>query len=157
MTPRVARTSQLRALHWQKVALPKLEGSIWQQLPQPHAIDEAELRRLFTVPTVGGAAKGRSGLTTPRGVGGRAQKVAVLDLKRSNQISIALAKFKCPHSAVRDAILRLDETIIKAEDIGRLRQCAPSGEERELLQARRGHRILPFPTVPLQGTNHSRR
>jgi len=83
---------------------------------------------------VGGAAKGRSGLTTPRGVGGRAQKVAVLDLKRSNQISIALAKFKCPHSAVRDAILRLDETIIKAEDIGRLRQCAPSGEERELLQ-----------------------
>ena len=48
-------------------------------------------------------------------------------------VQIALAKFKCSHEAVRDALLRLDEDVIKVDGIHRLRECAPSAEELERL------------------------
>ena len=137
---------QLRMLHWQKVPRSKLGGSVWEALPRSIApIDPDELKRLFTVQTSSGARTARgsvpptprgdsaSNLATPRGGGGRGQRVMLLDLKRSNQICIALAKFKGGHSAVRDALLTLDETIIHAEDIQKLRTCAPTAEELELL------------------------
>ena len=119
---------------------------MWEALPRSIApIDPDELKRLFTVQTSSGARTARgsvpptprgdsaSNLATPRGGGGRGQRVMLLDLKRSNQICIALAKFKGGHSAVRDALLTLDETIIHAEDIQKLRTCAPTAEELELL------------------------
>ena len=101
----------------------KLKGSVWAALPTPlAAVDEEEMKRLFTVKPVnsGGATPraSKSMPATPRG--GQGKKVMLLDLKRSNQISIALAKFKSTHEALRDAVLRLDEALIKPEDIQKL-------------------------------------
>ena len=109
-------------------------------------LDEEELRAAFTVKSPasskggngGGGGGGGSGgaaakgLMTPRG--GVTKKVMLLELKRSNQISIALAKFKPKsHEQVAHALLALDESLIKVEDIARLRSCIPTPDELELL------------------------
>ncbi|EOD08254.1 hypothetical protein EMIHUDRAFT_460000 [Emiliania huxleyi CCMP1516] len=100
---------QLRALHWKKVQ-PSGKGTLWASLPRAPPIDEAALRELFTQP-------------------------ALLDVKRSNQIQIALAKFK--GRGILAAVLALDETVRKprtaSDDIARLRECSPSAEEAEML------------------------
>ena len=48
-----------------------------------------------------------------------------------SQVQIALKKFK--GVAIQEALLRLDESVLKLEDLPRLRECAPSAEELELL------------------------
>ena len=134
------RGPPLRALHWTKVPQHQLEDSVWLQLPG--AIDREEELKLFTIKAQPGEGGGASKLpATPRG---GVKKVMLLELERSNQISIALAKFK-PYTSVQvaDAVLRLDDTIIKVEDISRLRACIPTADEIELLshtQQRRGCR-----------------
>ena len=109
-----------------------LEGTVWQSLPETTELDAEELRRMFTVK----APPKKSLLSTPRELLGKKKSLTMLlDLKRSNQISIALAKFKCSHAQLRDALLRLDDNVIKAEDISRIRQsCIPTTDELELLQ-----------------------
>mmetsp|Transcript_75188 Transcript_75188/g.149293 ORF Transcript_75188/g.149293 Transcript_75188/m.149293 type:complete len:497 (-) Transcript_75188:583-2073(-) len=117
----------LRALHWIKVPPMALEGTVWQDLPQAMELDADELRRLFTVKAVEPKASTRNLL------GAKSKKTMLLDLKRSNQICIALAKFKGTHAQVRDALLRLDDGMIKSEDIPKLRNCVPTDEEKEML------------------------
>ena len=63
-------------------------------------------------------------------------KVQLLDLKRSNQVNIALARFRsvAGPSEVAAAVARMDEKVITADDISRLQACAPTAEEIELLR-----------------------
>ena len=59
-----------------------------------------------------------------RGVAQTANKrVMLLDLKRNNQISIALAKFRKPNEEIVTALKKLDEKFIKLEarDLARSR------------------------------------
>ncbi|EOD27829.1 hypothetical protein EMIHUDRAFT_204812 [Emiliania huxleyi CCMP1516] len=111
---------------------PSGKGTLWSSLPKAPPIDEAAVRERFTA--------------TP--------------LQRSNQIQIALAKFKgrgilaaAPLSLEQRGawtpflsgvvsllclkVLALDETVRKpraaSDDIARLRECSPSAEEVEML------------------------
>ena len=63
----------------------------------------------------------------------------LLDLKRSNQIMIAIAKFKKTHTELRDCVLMLNEAVIKAEDIQSYdharRQQRSSSSSRPIYQA----------------------
>jgi len=133
MGPGLQKGPQLRQLHWQKIPPVKVEGTVWNALPTPKGIDEEALKALFTLKVVGlGRKNSATGLVAPKGGGDK--KVMLLDIKRSNQIQIALAKFKKSHEEMRDCILSLDEGVIKVEDVNKLKSCVPTAEERELLQ-----------------------
>lgn len=118
-------------LHWSKVPPTRVQTSVWKNLPpvDDKTLETEELKKLFTVQPV---AKG--GAKTEGAVLKEPKFQQLLDLKRSNQINIALVKFKCTHEHLRDGLLRLDEKVIKAEDVGRLRQMMPTTEEVEMLQ-----------------------
>ena len=53
-------------------------------------------------------------------------------------MNIALVKFKCSHEQLRDAVLKLDDKVIRGEDVGRLRLIMPTADEVELLQSQDG-------------------
>ena len=97
-------------------------------------------RSCGTLRSVVGRRAHAARLLRRRGLGGGGDPAApragarghLPDLKRSNQISIA-SPSSAPHAEVRDAILALDEGLIKLEDIARLRACVPTPEEAELL------------------------
>jgi hypothetical protein len=104
---------------------------VWRALPPAAPFDETELKSLFTVrpaarkPSMAAAAPAAPTVTSK---GAR----ALLDLKRSNQIQIAISKFR--GRDMRAAVLALDEAVVKLEDIPRLRECAPTPDEMDMLQ-----------------------
>jgi hypothetical protein len=109
------------------VPFQELNNSIWSKLPDCE-VDEEELKRLFTIKT------GPKKTASVKDVAQTANKrVMLLDLKRNNQISIALAKFRKPNEEIVTALKKLDEKFIKLEDIPRLRDLTPTAEEREML------------------------
>jgi len=139
LAPRASRAStgpQLRMLHWSKVPPAEINGSLWEELPTVEIpISPDDLRKMFTVqPLKSGNSGKSSGAETER----RPAKTQLLPLKRSNQVNIALVKFKCSHERLRDAILKLDESVIKPEDVGRLRSIMPTADEMELLRSAEG-------------------
>jgi len=123
-------------LHWSKVPPAEINGSLWEELPTVEIpISPDDLRKMFTVqPLKSGNSGKSSGAETER----RPAKTQLLPLKRSNQVNIALVKFKCSHERLRDAILKLDESVIKPEDVGRLRSIMPTADEMELLRSAEG-------------------
>ncbi|KAL3899655.1 MAG: hypothetical protein SGPRY_012607, partial [Prymnesium sp.] len=110
----------------------ELKGSLWEELPDAmNMLHEDELRTLFKVQPL----KSSKSVAEPARSSSKAQ---LLDLRRSNQINIALVKFKCSHEELRDAALKLDERVIKPEDVGRLRKIMPTAEEVEMLRSSEG-------------------
>jgi hypothetical protein len=149
--PAAPKGPQLRMVHWTKVAATKLGQSVWEDADllagagRMHDDLEAELRTLFEVkaapkPSGGGAASAAPRKSSVSGAAGAAAagggKVQLLDLKRSNQVNIALARFRsvAGPSEVAAAVARMDEKVITADDISRLQACAPTAEEIELLR-----------------------
>ena len=122
----------MRPLHWTKVPMAEVAHSIWAQLPAYEA-DEEALKRLFTIKVA--PKKQRS--TVDMMAQSANKKVMLLDLKRSNQINIALAKFRKQGTNVGEevvaALRKLDDKFIKLEDIPRIRDLVPSAEETEML------------------------
>ena len=148
--PAAPKGPQLRMVHWTKVAATKLGQSVWEDADllagagRMHDDLEAELRTLFEVKAApkpsGGAASAAPRKSSVSGAAGAAAagggKVQLLDLKRSNQVNIALARFRsvAGPSEVAAAVARMDEKVITADDISRLQACAPTAEEIELLR-----------------------
>jgi hypothetical protein len=55
--------------------------------------------------------------------------VTLVDGKRSQNINIALARFRMTHPAIRDAILAMDDQVLTPEKMESLLKCAPTPEE----------------------------
>jgi len=126
----VPRGPVMRPLHWTKVPMAEVANSIWTQLPVYEA-DEEALKRLFTIKVA--PKKQRSTVDMVQQSANK--KVMLLDLKRSNQINIALAKFRCANvgEEVVAALRKLDDKFVKLEDIPRMRDLVPTAEETEML------------------------
>jgi len=122
----------MRPLHWTKVPIAEVAHSIWAQLPAYEA-DEEALKRLFTIKVVPKKQQSAANMVAQSAN----KKVMLLDLKRSNQINIALAKFRKQGTNVGEevvaALRKLDDKFIKLEDIPRMRDLVPTAEETEML------------------------
>ena len=89
-------------LHWSKVPPAALGdgSSVWKQLPEAPGVDAAMIQRLFAVKTSAMWRKAAEDAPkTPRKEEAAA-KVTFLELKRINQIGIAMAKFKLSNAQV---------------------------------------------------------
>ncbi|KAF2076332.1 hypothetical protein CYY_002388 [Polysphondylium violaceum] len=125
-------------LQWKKVNNNQIDTSIWSNAKDYNIGDEVKgLEELFQVkkptatPTAGSAA--------PGGLGGSvkapaAQTISILDIKRSQAISIMLSRFKISFADLTKAISNFDETKLSLEDAKSLLKFVPTPEEIELLK-----------------------
>jgi len=130
-------------LQWKKVNNNQIETSIWMNAKDYNIGEEVKgLEELFQVkkPTAAPAAGG-----TPGGLGGSmksptgassssSQTISILDIKRSQAISIMLSRFKISFSDLSKAISNFDETKITLEDAKSLLKFVPTPEEIELIK-----------------------
>ncbi|TYZ67710.1 hypothetical protein PybrP1_004963 [[Pythium] brassicae (nom. inval.)] len=56
-------------------------------------------------------------------------RVALIDVKRANNIGIMLARFRLPYFKIRDAVLLVDKELLSLEKVTSLLQFAPEDEE----------------------------
>lgn len=129
------RDSRRRArLHWKtlrKVTSNSLWAKIDQEVNMEHIeIDEEEFQELFQAEhdevkpaktTAGAPAKGVT--------------VRVIDPKRANNGGIILARLKMSHDDMADAVDRINEHALNAEQIENIIEYLPSKEERKALEA----------------------
>jgi Formin Homology 2 Domain/Subunit CCDC53 of WASH complex len=121
-------------LHW-KTLRKVTSNSLWAQIDQDNEfnieIDEEEFQELFQ------AEKAESGATV--GVAAvnlkRSSAVCVIDSKRANNGGIILARLKMTHDDLADAVDRIDEHNLTAEQIENIIEYLPSKEERKALEA----------------------
>ncbi|DAZ93948.1 TPA: hypothetical protein N0F65_001083 [Lagenidium giganteum] len=84
----------------------------------------------------------------PAAAGGAAKKaaskrraptrVALIDVKRANNIGIMLARFRMPYSKIRDAVLQVDKDVLSVEKLSALIQFAPEDAEIEAVKGYTG-------------------
>ena len=122
---------KLKPLVWQKVPKNRLKGTVWQDLKdesesggasegteQP-TFDAAKFEALFAAkpPPAKPAALTRQGASSSLPT-----SVALLDPKRSNNLSIILARLKLPFDEIRKAVIELDAEVLSHEAVGALQK-----------------------------------
>ncbi|GKY93425.1 hypothetical protein MPSEU_000310000 [Mayamaea pseudoterrestris] len=122
-------------LHW-KTLRQVTSNSLWAKIDQDDQlekilIDEAEFQELFQVvkdEEANTATTTRPKISAKRGV-------CVIDPKRANNGGIILARLKMSHDEMADAVDRINENALTAEQIEHIIEYLPSKEERKALEA----------------------
>ena len=121
-------------LHW-KTLRKVTSNSLWAKIDKEGLmenieIDEREFRELFqveknaTTPT-----KTKSAEVTKKGA-----TVRVIDPKRANNGGIILARLKMSHDEMADAVDRINDSLLTAEQIEHMIEFLPTKEERKALE-----------------------
>ena len=129
------RDSHRRArLHW-KTLRKVTSNSLWARLDQEVdmsgiEIDEEEFQELFQAEH--DEVKPTKSTTTAQAKG---VTVRVIDSKRANNGGIILARLKMSHDDMADAVDRINEHALTAEQIEHIIEYLPTKEERKALEA----------------------
>jgi Formin Homology 2 Domain len=121
-------------LHW-KTLQKVTSNSMWAKLDQDGLenieIDEDEFQELFQVEKGAVTAPVAAVTTQSR----RAPSVRVIESKRANNGGIILARLKMSHDDLADAVDRINESELTAEQIENLIEYLPTKEERKALES----------------------
>ncbi|GLE05174.1 hypothetical protein PINS_up014162 [Pythium insidiosum] len=156
---------KLRNLYWDAVDEKALDGTIWGEFgastdsdesTSPSSSDEAspdaskakdkvleqymdKLTEMFVVKPA--KTKESSGGGDGKKVSSKRRaptRVALIDVKRANNIGIMLARFRLPYAKIRDAVLEVDKELLSIEKVSALLQFAPEDAELEAVKAYTG-------------------
>jgi len=122
-------------LHWN--TLRKVtSNSLWAKIDQEHdimgniEIDEEEFQELFQVERNAAVESKPKSTDGPR----RGATVRVIDPKRANNGGIILARLKMSHDEMANAVDRINEQALNAEQIEHIIEYLPTKEERKALE-----------------------
>ena len=131
---------KMRAFQWTKIADAKIDNTIWDKTNDNRVkLDTLELESLFGVVEASAA----SGAKTPReSVGAlgasqvtkKAPTVQLLDPKRANNCEIMLRGLKMEPSAIRAAIMSMDEKVLTEDTLKTMKEYVPLPEEIQVLK-----------------------
>jgi len=128
--PAVKPAAKMKQFNWTKIPDMKIDATIWGKgLSDDNVkLDVTEFEELFSA-----ASKKADAPTAVQS--NKPTVVQVLDTKRSNNVSIMLARFKgLEHSQIKKAILDLDEKILSVEALQSIKMFVPTPEEIEQLK-----------------------
>lgn len=130
----IEKDSHRRArLHW-KPLRKVTSNSLWAKIDQEVddiEIDEEEFQELFQVEKGAAAATPAASAAQNK----RGSSVRVIDPKRANNGGIILARLKMSHDDMADAVDRINEHALTAEQIENIIEYLPAKEERKSLEA----------------------
>lgn len=120
-------------LHW-KTLRKVTSNSLWAKIDQDTdlniEIDEEEFQELFQAERTEAAASSAVATSTQK----RGSTVCVIDSKRANNGGIILARLKMSHDDMAEAVDRIDEQDLTAEQIENVVEYLPTKEERKALE-----------------------
>ena len=124
--------AKLRAFHFESVQNKSVTETIFakqQLIEQTHTIlrdlNSEEFEDMFGIKT--GGATGGAGATEAK-----KEKITLVDPKRSHNISLQLGSLRgIAYPKLKQAILEMDETVVKPTNIGTIKQVVPTEEESQ--------------------------
>ncbi|XP_046842773.1 FH1/FH2 domain-containing protein 1-like isoform X2 [Xenia sp. Carnegie-2017] len=139
--PTQADKKKLVRLFWKEVKnSPLINGvnkTIWGAI-DPVDIDTKKLEHLFETKHISKTKQQKPEEKEKK------REIVVLDMKRSQQINIALTKLP-PVSSLKQAIINMDNTVLDKEALERLLPLRPTSDEKSRIEEER----LAYPDIPL--------
>lgn len=138
--------TKMKVLHWKPLQLDKIKDTCWNALSdQGVAFDASALESGFGIRKTKrkkGGGVGAGERTDSPAAGSRRKKkkeiITLVDTKRSNNINIALARFKMSHDMIRDSLLRMDEEALDEDKLLVLQKCKPEADEISMVNGFQG-------------------
>lgn len=121
----------MKVLHWKAVNQMQIKGTIWEGVKDDKVFfDPSEFEKKFSIakPAPRVAVTDKKAPAAAPAVE-KKQQISLIDAKRAYNISIALARFRMSHAAIRDAVLACDEKVLDEDKISALLLCAPQQDE----------------------------
>lgn len=133
---------KMKAFQWTKIADAKIDNTIWEKTNDNSVkLDTLELESIFGVVESGqgGAAGAKTpreslGAASPGAIQAKKQTVQLLDPKRANNCEIMLRGLKMEPSAIRAAILSMDEKVLTEDTLRSMKEYVPLPEEIQILK-----------------------
>ncbi|KAH7282509.1 hypothetical protein KP509_35G034000 [Ceratopteris richardii] len=143
--PPAAKKASLKPFHWVKVTR-AVQGSLWAEAQKSDdssrgpEIDASELASLFSValPTDAAGGSGERPSGRRASLGGKPEKVHLIDMQRAKNCEIMLTKVKMPLPDVMSAILALDGSILDVDQVENLIKFCPTKEEQDTVKSYTG-------------------
>lgn len=127
----------MKQICWTSVNPKCIENTIWENMNEEEVtFDFGEIEKNFTSKR---PLKTQEPKNIPK-TNEKNVKITLLSLTRSKNISIALSKLKMSLSAISDAVIKMDENILKLNVIGSLLEACPKEEEFSVVSAYEGDR-----------------
>ncbi|XP_068651677.1 formin-like protein 18 [Aristolochia californica] len=141
--PTTSKRSTLKPLHWVKVTR-AMQGSLWAEAQKQDEASKApefdmkELENLFSA-VVPPSDHGKGDKSSRRAsVGGKPDKVHLIEMRRAYNCEIMLTKVKMPLPDLMSSVLALDEAVLDVDQVDNLIKFCPTKEEIELLKGYTG-------------------
>ncbi|SPR00173.1 unnamed protein product (mitochondrion) [Plasmodiophora brassicae] len=123
---------QLRNLHWTTIPVHEIADTIWMKLNNSDPeLDTALFQQAFA--TVAQKPSSLASDQKPKSAPVRAERVKLIDSKRSHNVELSLARFKMSPGEIRDAVLYLDQARLSAHQVSTLWKCCPTQPEIALV------------------------
>lgn len=129
--PKIEPSKKLKSLFWSKVQPKSLAGTVWMTMQENQKIDFKDLEADFF-----DAAKEKAAATTEGEKEGKKstqkekpKEIILVDPKRNQNVSIALARFKNTNEELKRKIIAFDPVFINGETIGKIQMMIPEEEE----------------------------
>ncbi|MDB4339414.1 hypothetical protein N9995_00260 [bacterium] len=128
----------MRPFHWKKVPASESLETIWTKAKLEEWKDVVALLDPHKIEVLFSASQTfKTGGDMPLQVKSMRQ-TALIDLRRAQQVSIMLSKFRCTFTEVKDAVMNLDASVLDIEKTADLISFVPFDEEMEVLKAYAG-------------------
>jgi hypothetical protein len=125
-----------KKLHWKAVDVSKMtENSLWADEDDEMEIllDEEEFNKLFVESAVEESKQSNKPIKEPK-----KQKVVLIDMKRAQNGSIALARIKFPHNEMKSKVLNMDDHGLTTDQLKSMIEYLPKPEEAGPLRQFKG-------------------
>ena len=119
---------KMKPLHWQKLHKTKTKRTFWANEREEFGLNVEELENLFSL----------SEKTEKKVEKKKSNKVHLVSLKRSHNISIELSGMKVDFSKIRTCLLDMDDSPFSLEQLHVLKRSVPTTEEATKLKAYSG-------------------
>jgi diaphanous 1 len=127
-------TKAMKGMNWEKVEVFKLTNTVWDNKKFEEEtvkvnLNNDELENLFSKKIV-----------ETKKLGGKEEKkntkvaVSIVDGKKTTNLQIMLSKLKMSYTEIRDAILKMDISVITMEGVALFAQWCPSDQEATMIR-----------------------
>jgi hypothetical protein len=130
--PKKEPSKKMKGLFWSNVQPKNLAGTVWMTMQENSKIDFQDLENDFFDPS--------KQVATPAAGGEKAaakaekpKEISLIDPKRNQNVSIALARFKFDNEEFRRRIIAFDAEIINIETISKIQMMIPEEDEIGLM------------------------
>ncbi|TMW66743.1 hypothetical protein Poli38472_014055 [Pythium oligandrum] len=126
---------ELRPFFWTRVPVNVVKSTIWMKLDDSHAdFDPDEMEWMFRKNPVDASKKQDEAKKKEAAKDTAPPLVLLLDPKRQQNVSIAIARFRMSATEIKDAIYSLNNEVLTSEVLNVLISISPTSEEQDLLK-----------------------